>query len=343
MPRKTKHPGLRTHVRKGRDGQVWVYYYLDRRKEQLPDLPLGKDRDEALKLYDEYVNKRPRIIGAIEQAFRKFEEEELPKYENKTTRRNYAQSIKMLRPVFGAATWEGVRFAHLTGYLEARTAKRQANHELSVLSVVWNRARIWGMHEVPWPAAGMKHSKWKNKEQARQFEVTDRLFEAVYAEADQVLRDCMDLASATAMRLTDCINVPMPRGEDLPMKASKTGKKATFTPHEESVVRGVIERRKAIKADHLMLLSTKTGRRISLGMLRDRWDEARAKAATKSRESGDDDLAHEIEAMWLRDMRKYASDKAGSLDAAADLLQHSSKEVTRKHYQPAGTRLKTVR
>ena len=175
MPRKTKHPGLRTHVRKGRDGQVWAYYYLDRRKEQLPDLPLGKDRDEALKLYDEYVNKRPRIIGAIEQAFRKFEEEELPKYENKTTRRNYAQSIKMLRPVFGAATWEGVRFAHLTGYLEARTAKRQANHELSVLSVVWNRARIWGMHEVPWPAAGMKHSKWKNKEQARQFEVTDRL------------------------------------------------------------------------------------------------------------------------------------------------------------------------
>lgn len=123
MPRKTKHPGLRTHVRKGRDGQVWVYYYLDRRKEQLPDLPLGKDRDEALKL----------------------------------------------------------------------------------------------------------------------------------------------------------------------------------------------------------------------------WDEARAKAATKSRESGDDDLAHEIEAMWLRDMRKYASDKAGSLDAAADLLQHSNKEVTRKHYQPAGTRLKTVR
>ena len=150
MPRKTKHPGLRTHVRKGRDGQVWVYYYLDRRKEQLPDLPLGKDRDEALKLWDEAVNKRPRIIGTIEQAFRKFEEEELPKYENKTTKRNYAQSIKMLRPVFGAATWEGVRFAHLTGPPCSMSMMRCS--ALPRWVMVWHRLRFI-LQAAPRPAS----------------------------------------------------------------------------------------------------------------------------------------------------------------------------------------------
>jgi hypothetical protein len=81
---------------------------------------------------------------------------------------------------------------------------------MSVFQVVWNYARIKGLTELPWPAAGMERSGWKNKEKARKAPVTDAMFEAVYAEGDQLLRDAMDLASATGMRVTDVRTVPLP-------------------------------------------------------------------------------------------------------------------------------------
>lgn len=68
-------------------------------------------------------------------------------------------------------------------------------------------------------------------------------------------------------------------------------------------------------------------------MLRDRWDAARKAAAKKASENGDSDLAERIRAMYLRDMRKRASDLADSDESASKLLQHSSVELTRRHYQ----------
>ena len=73
-------------------------------------------------------------------------------------------------------------------------------------------------------------------------------------------------------------------------------------------------------------------------MLRDRWDEAREKAAQAHPE-----LADELRAMYLRDMRKRAADLAGSLQEASDLLQHSSTKVTSAHYRTKANRLRPVR
>ena len=50
-------------------------------------------------------------------------------------------------------------------YIEIRTAKTQANREMSVLSIVWGCARKWGITALPWPAAGVKG--WKNSESPR--------------------------------------------------------------------------------------------------------------------------------------------------------------------------------
>jgi hypothetical protein len=47
--------------------------------------------------------------------------------------------------------------------------------------------------------------------------------------------------------------------------------------------------------------------------------------------------------MYLRDMRKRAADLAESEDAAAELLQHSDKRLTRAHYRTKAPRLKPVR
>lgn len=345
MPKASKYPRLRTHVRKGRAGQVYVYYVYDMRHEGMPDIQLGKDRADALAKWDEIHNKRPRIKGTMEEAFSKFEGEVLPEYDNAETRRGYAKSLKWLRKVFAAATWDATKLTHLVGYLGARKGKTQANREMALLQVIWNKARIWGMTTAPWPAAGMERSKWKNTERAREFEVTDELFAAVYEQAEPMLRDCMDLSSATGMRLTDCRTVPMPADSVLRVKASKTNKKANFDLALSQVLPDLLAKRRSIddKVTHLMLLTMPNGSPVTPSKLRGAYDRARAKAAAKAREQGEEAFAQMIEAMVLRDMRKRASDLAATDEDASRLLQHSSVGLTKKHYRTRATILKPVR
>ncbi len=226
----------------------------------------------------------------------------------------------------------------LVGYLEKRTAKTQGNRELAVLSIVWNYARKKGLTKLPWPAAGMERSKWKNKEAPRAVEVTDALFAAVWESAPFTLRNAMDLASSTGLRLTDCRSVQVPPGDLLRIRSSKTGKAAEFSTSESPVLERLVTARRKITAQHLMLLTTPTGRPVSARMLRDAWDEAREKAAEAHPE-----LADDIRAMYLRDMRKRASDLAESDEEASKLLQHSSVALTRKHYRTKATKLRPVR
>jgi integrase len=346
MPKTSKYPKLRVYVKRGRAGQVWTSYAYDMRGTGEPDIPLGNDRDEAIRRWDELHNRAPRIAGTIEEAFGRWELEVLPGYGSAETRRGYAKNMRQLRPVFGAARWDEITLPALKGYLRKRTAKVQANRELSLLSIVWNWARGEGLTDLVWPAHGMERSKWKNPEQAREFEVTPEIFSAIYAEADRVLRDCMDLASATGMRLTDCREVLLPAGDVLRLKASKTGKKADFDLALSEVLPNLVARRRAVKASHLMLLSTPTGRPVSAGMLRSRWDAARLLARWRLGMEGDlaqpnspqqraaYGLAQAIGDMYLRDTRKMAAQSAESDEAAAGLLQHSSVAVTRRHYRP---------
>jgi hypothetical protein len=338
-----QHPRLRSHSRKRKSGRVVTYYFYDMRQDGKPDIPLGTDFEEAMKKWDEIHNRAPRIAGTLEEAFTAWERDELPTYDNPETRRSYTKHLRHLRPVFGDATWDQVDLPALKAYLRARTAKTQGNREMAVLSIVWNWARGEGFTALPWPAAGMERSRWKNEERAREFEVTPQLFAAVYAEADQVLRDCMDIASATGMRLTDARQVLLPAGDVLRLKASKTGKKADFDLSLSAVLPELIARRRAVKADHLMLLSSPDGRPVSQRMLRDRWDEARARAAVKAGIANDDELMRSIRAMYLRDMRKMASDMVETDEEAATLLQHGSVALTRRHYRTRAAKLKPVR
>lgn len=338
-----KYPRLRSHIRRRKSGKVITYYVYDRRPEGLPDVALGRDYEQALKKWHELHEHAPRIAGTLQEAFERWEAEVLPTYENKDTRRNYALNLRRLTPVLGGAAWHDVDFPALKGYLKQRTAKTQANRELSLLQIIWNWARGEGLTKLAWPAAGMEKSRWKNKEEAREFEVTDDLFTAVYAEGDQILRDCMDLASATGMRLTDCRTIVLPRGDLLRLKANKTGKKADFDISLSAVLPELVARRRALGADHLMLLSTPTGLAVTPTMLRDRYELARERAAVKAYIANDDEFAREIKAMYLRDMRKRAADLADSDTHAQELLQHGNVATTRKHYRTKATKLTPTR
>ena len=348
MPKITRHPRLQTRVRKGARGQRWVYYFYDMRPEGKTDIPLGTDHAVALAKWDELYNKKPRMIGRIQEAIVRWREEVLvgtrenpSPYTNAETIKSYTRHLAKIEAWCGQMPWHEMTLPLMRQYLKMRTGKTQANRELAVLSIVWSFARKEGITSLTWPAAGMERSGWKNTERARTFEVTDEVFAAIYAQGDQILRDAMDIASATGMRLTDVRTVPLPPGDQLRLDAKKTGKKADFDISLSAVLPDVIRRRRANKrAMHLRLLASPTGRAVSLRMLQDRFSKAREAAA---KATTDHALAASIRAMILRDCRKYASDQAGSLEEASQLLQHSSQALTAKHYRTKATQLKPVR
>lgn len=329
-----KYPGLRSKTYKGAGGQVWTYYVYDMRGTGKPDVRLGTDYTQALQMWHKLHNDMPLTVGRVQEAIERWRDKVLPTYEVVETHKSYTRQLANIEAAFGKMAWHEITLPVLRQYLDLRTAKIQGNRELSVLSIVWGKARLWGLTGLPWPAAGVKD--WKNTESAREFEVTDALFDAVYKVADQVLKDCMDIASSTGMRLTDARTVRMPVDGKLRFKSTKTGKSAYFEINQSPVLTALLERR--VQVDCVMLLCTPTGRPVSARMLRDKYDDARDRAARATPA-----LASEIRAMYLRDMRKRAADLAGDLDSASKLLQHSSTKLTSDHYRTKPTKLNAVR
>jgi hypothetical protein len=332
MPKQSKHPRLRVHIRRGKGGQVWTSYSYDMRGTGRPDVALGTDYAAALVEWAKLRDNLPRIRGTIEEAFQRFEADVLPvKYKNETTRRNYAQSIKTMRPVFGPATWDSVRVSTIEDYLEKRSAKVQANREKAVLSVVWGYARRWDMTALPFPAFKMN---LKNTEEAAEVDWTDRMFAAMYVHAEPFLRDAMDLMSATAWRVRDALKCQITDVRDgvLHFRASKTKKRGHFTIEESLVLQQLIKQRLAIKAPHFKML-TRGNREVSERMLTDAWARARAKALPD---------CPEVQGLLLRYVRKYSGQLAGSLQEAQQLLQHGSAATTARHYR-GSEKLRPVR
>lgn len=328
-----KYPRLRTHTRKGKSGQVWTWWTYDQRPHG-PEISLGADYAKALEQWDLLHNKKPLTIGKVQEAINRWREECLPAYPNAKTAQSYIQSLKQVEPVFGPAAWHQITLPALRQYLDKRSAKTQGNRELALLSIIWSKARLWGMTELVWPATGVRG--WKNEEHARSIDFSDTIYSAIYDHADRVLRDALDLATATGMRIGDLIKARMPVDGKIHFRASKTGKLAYFDVSQSPVLTSLIERRGNI--DSVMLLATDTGRPVTMGMLRARWEDARASAAKANPAMQD-----QIKAMYFRDTRKRAADLATDLDAASALLQHSNKKVTSDHYRQKPTQLKAVR
>lgn len=335
MPKQSKYQRFRTHTKKGKGGQRWVSYWYDNRGTGKPDVPLGTDYAEALKRWDEIHNERPRLAGTLEEAFRAWELEALPLKKSAHTRRDYTLCLRAMRPVFGPALWSDITLPTLVQYLKKRTAKERGRHELRCLSVIWNWSRVNGYTTQPHPAAGMERSGWMGSSNARAVEVSDDAFHALYKHADATLRDALDIATATGLRVTDVLGLRLSdvRGDWLHVQASKSGKVARFDLRESAILPAIIERRKANKKpEHLFLLAS--GKKpVTYRMLNDRFVKARAEGAKEVPECAE---------VLLSYMRKRAAQLTESDDAAAELLQHSSKSTTKRHYR-VGSTLKPAR
>lgn len=335
--KKTKYPRLRAKSYKTVGGRVLTYYVYDMRGTGQKDVRLGSDYSYALEKWQQLSQHIPLSVGRLQEAIDRWRAEVLPGYASDNTRAQYRSYLKNIEAAFGLMAWHEVELHTLQLYLDKRSAKVSANRELSVLAVVWGQARKWGMTKEEYPARGL--SKFKNKEQPRQVEVTDGMFEAVYAHADRVLRDAMDIATATGMRITDVRTILMPTNGMLRFRASKTGKWAEFEVSQSPVLSAMVERREAMKAHCVMLLTTDKGRQVSEWMLcESRWNLAK-QAAIKAHPH----LAGELSGLYLRDLRKRAADLADDMESASKLLQHSSTKMTENHYRTKPTKLKAVR
>lgn len=341
MPKRNPHPRFRTYIKRGKAGQVWVSYAYDMRGTGQPDIPLGTDHAVALARWAEIAAGGPVIKGTLEEAFAGWEVRGIAVRPNGQPRAavtvaDYRKALEALRKPFGGARWEDITLPVLAAYVRKRSAKTRAQHEMQVLSVIWAWARLEGLTALPWPAAGMQHSGWMGVRKARQVEVTDAAFAAIYKYADQVLRDYLDIATATALRGNDVCLLTLGNVRDgvLRVDASKTGKGIDF-PLAGSVLEPLIERRRAMrKPQHLMLLADEQRKRtVSYRAVVERFHAAREKA-TK-------DLPACAE-VQLSDMRKRGAQLAADLPAASQLLQHSSLSTTRKHYRQRD-RVKPVR
>lgn len=339
MPKKSKHPKLRVSVKRGKAGQVWTSYWYDMRGTGKPDVALGTDYAVALQRWAEIHFEAPRIAGTLEEAFRGWEQRGIAaridgRPRSAETIRGYRKCLAALRPAFQAAEWHEVTLPVLRAYVERRSAKGRARQEMQVLGVIWAWARLEGLTALPWPGDGMAHSGWKGAAGVRQVEVPDDVFGAIYAAADDTLRQFLDLATATGLRGQDVCALTLGNVRDgrLIVDANKTGKRAEFDL-AGSILAPLIERRRAMRGpEHLFLIAA--GRKpVSYRAIVERFHVARAKAAAEVPACAD---------VWLRDMRKRAAQLSPDLAAASKLLQHSSTSTTRRHYR-SGDKLRPVR
>ena len=336
--KKSKYPRLRTKVYRGKNGQVYSYYVYDNRGNGVPDVRLGTDYKTAVAMWENLHNRVPLTIGRIQQGIDKWRAEVLPTYSVKETRAQYRRWLVNIESAFSLMAWHEVRMQTLLQYMEKRSATTAANREMSVFQLVWGKAKLWGMTDMDWPALGVRAKDWKNKEVPRRVDVTDDLFDAIYEQADRILRDAMDIATSTGMRITDARTIRMPVDGVLRFRAKKTGKWAEFDVAESPVLSGLVERREAMRAHCVMLLASDTGRQVSEYMLNKRWNAAK-QAAAKAHPK----LKDALEGLYERDLRKRAANLADTLEGASKLLQHSNVKMTSDHYRSKVEKLKAVR
>ncbi len=226
-------------------------------------------------------------------------------------------------------------------YRDARTAKTRGNREIALLSHVFNIAREWGLTEKENPCARVR----RNKERPRDYYAADDVWQAVYREAVQELKDAMDMAYLTGQRPADTIKAAMGdiAGDFLLVCQGKTNRRLRIRLLHDGQATGLgqfidrlLERRALAGIRSSRLITNASGLRLSQAMLRNRWNEARERAAVTALDNNDPALAERIRQFQFRDIRPKAASEIEDLASASRLLGHSEQEITRQVYRRVG-------
>lgn len=344
-PRNTENrdlpPGMVRRKRPRKNGKVWVgYYYRDATGKEIP---LGGDLGKArLKWAELEAKEKPADLTMMKGIFDRYVRDVIPKKGERTQKDNMAE-LKQLRPTFDEAPIDSITPFNIAGYRDARSAKVRANREIALLSHVFNMAREWGLTERENPCQGIR----KNKEAPRDYYANANVWDAVYAVAEQELKEAMDLGYLTGQRPADVLIMRSDdtEGDYFLVTQGKTGQKLRILMRTEAgenslgrLVREITQRNIAHPSKYLLI--NRHGKRMTKGMLRLRWDKARERAQQNAIEGGDPQLAAKIGGFQFRDIRPKAASEIVDIGDASLLLGHSKQEITKRVYRRIGATAK---
>lgn len=323
--RRTKNLELPQHMQL-RSGTYYFVYRIDGAQKWMS---LGRDFNEARRKWAELEIGEPHPDDrSFEVVVRRYRREIMPKKAYLTQKGN-ERELEHLLPVFGAMPIDQITPQHVRRYLDLRGKKAptRANREKALLSHIFNFAREQGYTTVANPCAGVRG----HKEAGRDRHVSDAEFNAVRDQADQTLRDAMDLALLTGQRPADVLKLMSADIQDgaLRITQNKTGAKL-----EVEIVGELAEliarlAQRAEKNGRLYLVQTESGNRLTLSALRSRFDKARTAAGVS---------------FQFRDIRAKTATDLDDREHAKKLLGHKQLTMT-EHYIRArkGERVKPLR
>ena len=332
-----------------KSGKIWTGYYYNGRDAngKRKEIPLGGDLDQAKVEWARLERRTPpkpnHLLGSL---FDRYVKEIIPTKGLRTQSDNMKE-LKQLRKAFEKAPIDSITPQVVAQYRDARTAKVRANREIALLSHMFTIAREWGLTTNANPCFGVR----RNKEKPRDYYAGEIVWNAVYTEAVQELKDAMDLAYLTGQRPADVLKVATTdlNADFLMVKQGKTEKKLRLRLEDAGVqsalsafINDLQERRALAGIKTSTLITNTSGLRMSQQMLRNRWDEAREKAAIKAGADGDSSLAVLIREFQFKDIRPKAASEI-ELTHASRLLGHSTEEMTRKVYRRVGEIVKPTK
>ncbi|CRM13204.1 tyrosine-type recombinase/integrase [Pseudomonas sp. 58 R 12] len=332
-----------------KSGKIWTGYYYNGRDAngKRKEIPLGGDLDQAKVEWARLERRAPpkpnHLLGAL---FDRYVKEIIPTKGLRTQSDNMKE-LKQLRKAFEKAPIDSITPQIVAQYRDARTAKVRANREIALLSHIFTIAREWGLTSNANPCFGVR----RNKEKPRDYYAGEIVWNAVYTEAVQELKDAMDLAYLTGQRPADVLKVATTdlSAGFLMVNQGKTEKKLRLQLEEAGVqsalsafINDLQERRALSGIKTSRLITNTSGLRMSQQMLRNRWDEAREKAAIKAGANGDSALAILIRQFQFKDIRPKAASEI-ELAHASRLLGHSTEDMTKKVYRRVGEIVKPTK
>ena len=342
-------PRMIRRIRKGTTGKIWVAYYYNGRDAagKRKEIPLGTDLDQAKIEWARLERKTPpKPNHLMAYVFDRYEKEIIPGKSIRTQSDNHKE-LKQLRKAFESAPIESITPQVVAQYRDARTAKVRANREIALLSHTFTIAREWGLTDKANPCFGVR----RNKERPRDYYAGEIVWNAVYSEAAQELKDAMDLAYLTGQRPADVLKIAATDLNNgfLLIGQGKTEKRLRLRLEDAGIQSGLstfiddlLERRTLCGVKTSTLITNSSGLRMSQQMLRNRWDDAREKAAIKVATDGDPALAASIRQFQFKDIRPKAASEI-ELTHASRLLGHSTEEMTKKVYRRVGEIVKPTK
>ena len=333
-----------------------TYYFYDLGGKPRKELSLGTDYVEAVRKWSELEKSKtmPAPIVTFDTAANGYVADVLPT-KSPRTRSDNVKELDNLREFFKGAPLDGIEPTHIRAYFrwraekarkwyaeKGRTAPQDAGHvranrEVALFSHIFNYSRDSGLTRAANPCAGVK----RNEEEGRDVYVEDDVFAAVYKEADQPMRDAMDLAYLTGQRPADTLRFDerhINGSNELEIQQGKTKKKLRIAVVGElaAVIARIRARKKGYKVVSTALVVNESGERLGVWALRTRFRKARLAAGV------------EKDAFQFRDLRAKAgtdkTDSAGDIRQAQMQLGHSSVVMTERYVRNRrGDKIKPTR